>query len=92
MPNKYSEQERREIGTRNEAIVRGYQHGWSLRELAATHHVTYERIHQIIASAGIPRRKVGGHTYASLHAPLPPRLPWRDEIAERLRALRAGEV
>lgn len=81
-----------EIATRNQAIVRGYQHGWSLRELAATHHVTYERIRQVLDEAGIECRPVGGHTYRSLHAPLPPRLPWRQEIAERLRALRAGEV
>lgn len=81
-----------EVAERNKELARDYEDGRSLQALAKTYRLTRERVNQILAAMGVTRRKGGGQPYARRHAPLAPSRSFRQEIAERLRALRAGEV
>lgn len=82
---------------RNNEIVGRYERGWSMSMLARGYNLDISRIHEIVRASGVPVRSRGAvrgtpSMPRSWKAPLPPRLPWRAEIEERLRALRAGEV
>lgn len=92
--NKYSEAQMKAFGERNRSIVRDYQRGMSVRAVGEAHGVTGERVHQILTAAGVERRTRSRSPYywaGKVMAPLPPRLTWREEIAERLRELREAK-
>lgn len=75
---------------RNRRIIRDRQEGMSLRTIASIYGLTAERISQIVEEGdlGVVRRRYGGNNKrVKWDAPSPPRLPWRVEIAERLREL-----
>lgn len=81
-----------EIAARNTELIRKYERGWSMRMLAMAYDLDISRVHEIVVKSGVPRRPRGAKRGTpsmprSWATPPRPRLPWREEIAERLREL-----